>query len=664
MLTLIVLGLLALAVHGKPPTCAVLFCGESELCDQLLAERWVASAQDEQARHWKTANGAFMPPSCTSSSVPRVIEPYSIDETVVLCIDAWDVPDAKCAFKQCQLDPDMHPELFESDECVEGKRANRPSRKKRKRRDPRKCGMDCDDETNECKKRKPRKRPPMDKDKAACRTLDSWRMIALEKMSEALDAREVGNAAGATTNACAADFIYHFINEWLLNNDHPDNLPWLNESARERQRIQALNGRRKLFTSMADGAEIEARFAQQTTSCAPLGDDVLAPVGVTPSNVIGGVGDDLLFGGADTLGQFVDTDATGEVLIYPFYKFGGSGDSTKWIVVTNGVDPGLRATAVIFDDEDEPVDDDEPDKPGQQPKKKKEEDKVMEPSNACTDETDEIAGVPAFDKGQKVGSLTAPRAFSVSRIEGQATLTRSSITTTAANGWTVLFDGNDFATEFGGQLGNIWFATPSNQQPMEPTDFDDMLVGGIQQRTINELECTKNDIVISDALAPLNDDSGTGDDDTGDSDNGGGGGGSGDDTPTNNFVRPRAGLPLTLAPDVSICVNGTRANQPCTLPSECPSGYACRRKPFSSQTVAYCYDGSAWDTNRVCAFADADEECPFGECVGEVTGLSGGAYPFYYFYKQNDCANNADSEVCADERVAHWQQYGNPSAFE
>jgi len=120
------------------------------------------------------------------------------------------------------------------------------------------------------------------------------------------------------------------------------------------------------------------------------------------------------------------------------------------------------------------------------------------------------------------------------------------------------------------------------------------------------------------------------------------------------------GVPLTLAPDESQCVGGERHGARCTMPSECAPHEACRRKPFTAHNVAYCYDGESWDEERTCAFADADDECPFGECFGAVNDNSGGAYPFFYFFAQNNCSSALDDPVCRDEHVANWFKYPNP----
>lgn len=119
-------------------------------------------------------------------------------------------------------------------------------------------------------------------------------------------------------------------------------------------------------------------------------------------------------------------------------------------------------------------------------------------------------------------------------------------------------------------------------------------------------------------------------------------------------------VPLTLAPGESQCVGGSRAGQRCTQLTECGQGLACRRKPFGPRNIAFCYDGVAWDETRPCAFADADDECPFGECVGFVSGLDGGAFPFLYFYKASKCgAETADAAICGEPRVADWHAYPN-----
>jgi hypothetical protein len=76
--------------------------------------------------------------------------------------------------------------------------------------------------------------------------------------------------------------------------------------------------------------------------------------------------------------------------------------------------------------------------------------------------------------------------------------------------------------------------------------------------------------------------------------------------------------------------------------------------------VAFCHDGEQWDEERPCAFADEDDECPFGECYGAVNGREGGAFPFYYFYTENNCSSTPDSEVCSEPHVAGWSQFPNP----
>jgi len=131
------------------------------------------------------------------------------------------------------------------------------------------------------------------------------------------------------------------------------------------------------------------------------------------------------------------------------------------------------------------------------------------------------------------------------------------------------------------------------------------------------------------------------------------------------FRAPRPGVPLTLAPGDSVCVGGERAGAPCTLESECGAGEACRRKPFAPRGAAYCYDGAYWDERRPCAFADADEECPYGECYGAVNGNAGGAYPLLHYYQSNECGSPASSAdpVCADAHVARWAAHPNEASL-
>ena len=120
-----------------------------------------------------------------------------------------------------------------------------------------------------------------------------------------------------------------------------------------------------------------------------------------------------------------------------------------------------------------------------------------------------------------------------------------------------------------------------------------------------------------------------------------------------------AALPRTLAPGESQCVGGPRDGQACETASECKAHEMCRRKPFGRRDVAYCYDGLSWDETRDCAFADEHDPCPYGRCVGDVSGAPGGAYPFLYLFTEYDCAHNG-SVVCQDERVRNW--HAHPSA--
>ena len=66
---------------------------------------------------------------------------------------------------------------------------------------------------------------------------------------------------------------------------------------------------------------------------------------------------------------------------------------------------------------------------------------------------------------------------------------------------------------------------------------------------------------------------------------------------------------------------------------------------------------------RPCAFADDDNQCPFGECFGEVNGNAGGAYPLLFFYQTNDCEKKLTSTICKEPAVKDWLQYRNAAAF-
>lgn len=122
-------------------------------------------------------------------------------------------------------------------------------------------------------------------------------------------------------------------------------------------------------------------------------------------------------------------------------------------------------------------------------------------------------------------------------------------------------------------------------------------------------------------------------------------------------------VPLTLPPGASQCVGGAKDGQLCSSISECGAGFACRRKPFTPYNVAYCYDGYEWDTTKTCASADEDDPCPYGTCVGAVTGHDGGVYPMLHFHQEADCKTGAASDVCEHEAVVNWHKYPNLALF-
>jgi hypothetical protein len=125
----------------------------------------------------------------------------------------------------------------------------------------------------------------------------------------------------------------------------------------------------------------------------------------------------------------------------------------------------------------------------------------------------------------------------------------------------------------------------------------------------------------------------------------------------------QARVPLTLPPGVSRCVGGTADGRECGAASECGIGLACRRKPFEPDTVAYCYDGLAWHTDKPCTFADHEDPCPYGVCAGAVNGFEGGLFPLLHFQQAGDCASNASAPDCQHDAVVSWHKYPNLALF-
>ena len=118
---------------------------------------------------------------------------------------------------------------------------------------------------------------------------------------------------------------------------------------------------------------------------------------------------------------------------------------------------------------------------------------------------------------------------------------------------------------------------------------------------------------------------------------------------------PREGIPITLAPGESRCVGGERPGEQCSVASECGDGRTCRLKPGTTQ--AFCYDRFAWSESEPCIYANELTECPYGYCYGAVDGHDGGAYPLLHTYRKNRCdSQNAVIVECPPDIMA-WFDY-------
>lgn len=451
-----------------------------------------------------------------------------------------------------------------------------------------------------------------DDKKAACRSIDSWTAIGTDKLVQAMNALEQQLFNVSISYACAADFIFSHINRWIVETtpDPDESLPFLSEEGRRRFKYDNIISALREATFIGPAINVELRAVQELRQCRPAHRwqqrkrSAFAALAILPGESLDA---------NSTLLQ----DQVAAALI--FSNFIGTNQSVvgsaQFDWAPTGSIPSFGATFGPADN-------------------------VF----VCVKE-DADTNLAQFDATRVFPPLTV-RDTAVTRDDGPPR-SYAGLSTGSACSIIVLLR-NLRSGDNASSVTQLQLAQPP--QATQPSNFSAEIEAGIILRNANDEGCTDSTALFTDVFTNTS------------------------APPASNtstlgfsvkFIQPPAGVPLTLAPGESRCVGGDRAGSLCTQASECGAHRACRRKPFAPREVAFCYDGSQWDESRPCAFADEDEECPFGECVGEVNDVAGGAYPLLHFYQANACgqAAGANSPVCADARVAAWYQYPNTRVF-
>lgn len=538
----------ASSVRALAPSCVVFF-GDDGGCLQHVAETWISAAQDEAARHYHTINGAWLPAECVvGRTTPLQIDPAPIDWKHLLCIPISDIPEEKCSTKHCNFA--LHPELTTNDECIT---------------------------------------TPVNGD--ACRTIRSWIKIANEKLYKALNYFDSCDYENAISYACAADYIFSFVADYLVSTQPvppPRTYVFLDSTGRANQKFTHVNGKaQRISYTLRDASLFETswRAVQSILSCTNSDPSITSNVTslIFVPNVL--------------------TEVTTDVDIQLFFA-------------ATGVVPGFKQ---LFKD--------------------------VNPSNDCAMRDEQIDDIDAVDLDRRLEQLTL-HDYAVVQYDGKEPRSYLNLgIQLTCPGITVLADIDPKSRKTSVTHVNLYHraavvdADEFASKTASAVVFIDASVDGcdayISSGTLLNPACAdKSATAVGDVQAMVS-----------------------------SFTQLPDGIPLTLAPDESRCVGGDRAGSRCTMESECEPGWSCQRKPFSPHDVAYCYNGEEFDMTQLCAFPGDDEECPNGACWGSANGNDGGAYPFYYFYTENDCAQNTGDAVCRDERVSNWVNYRNPNVF-
>ncbi len=637
---ILLVALLAQQVAARVPQCAVLFCGDADECRTLYARQWVDAAQSEAARVYNSVNGGFLAAECTPNNRACRVPP--LPDTVlhkVLCLDAHCLPREECAAKHCNFGD--HPELFEDDECVFG-RSNA-------------------------------KHKAGDKDTSACRALKSWLRIGNEKLVIALSS---SNATEAASAACAAETVFRAIADYLRALFDDDELPFLNSFAQEKHSYRHNNslvaGAQPEFSVAFDGAGqagsiiFDLIVAQSYRTCWRHETQRRQTI-----HMSGADGGEMVF-----VKEKTKRERLASVLLYSAYNGTNAETQTQLLWSIGGAlapfAQTLRLEAAGEESKKKEVVDDESSSSDTASVFTEYSDDVDSQSSSASASRndidswfDEFEQRPNNEKHVRRGNAPPSQASesqNVCTLSGAESNVEVEPMPFVELGDYVVVRGDGATRRYRDLRGCgtvVLLGDARNDAPQSSFSQLQLSTFGV-----GESAALNNGSVLADSVAAslfarvasdqvgCFDTEGTLVFDT-------------DSPPPTNVTlaaptvralvsaASAAGAPLTLAPGASRCVGGTRRNAVCESPSECGAGLACRRRPFdSTPDAAYCYDGTMWLVEQPCAFADADEECPYGECVGAASGFDGGAFPLLHFAR--DCGTVGGAGVCGDTRVQKW----------
>jgi hypothetical protein len=444
---------------------------------------------------------------------------------------------------------------------------------------------------------------------AACRSIASWASIGWAKVSSALDLQEQEEFDKATSAAYAAEFIFSHLNKWIFSTtpNAEDTLLFINDAARAGHHYRHVNSASRTSSSEVQVSTV-MRVVQSVRQCHGHADAHV----VSSSRRQFGV-EAVIPGAAVAAGDSVLT----------------SGDVSSLIVLSsfNGsdqiVDPRLQVLLAPG---------------GALP----DFDATVAPPNHCAANMT-ATNLASYDP-RRVYPGSSPQDSATARYNGDARIYLSLSPASSCPAIVTLVNLQSNVDER--SVTQIQRRNPN--KAVQPDVASAHIEAATFMRSATASECTDFTTTFTNTFVAIKNNTASG------------------FNSALSYVAPPAGVPRTLAPGESRCVGGDRAGEACTMKSECGTGLACRRKPFAPRDVAYCYDGVHWDTNRPCAFADEDEECPFGRCFGEVDDNAGGAYPMLHFYEAHECQlpAQAGTPVCSEPHVAAWHQYPNSGAFQ
>lgn len=463
---------------------------------------------------------------------------------------------------------------------------------------------DDDDDDNDERKRNAEQHP-------ACRSIASWAAIAWAKIALALDLQEQQEFDAATSAACAAEFLFSHLNAWIYATtaNADDVLVFTNAAARAGHHYRHINSASRTSSSEVQVTTV-MRVVQSVRQCRGRVDTQQVSIARRQFGV-----EAVIPGAAIATNDSVLT--TGDVSsLIVLSSFNGSDqivDPRLQVLLTpGGALPDFDAT--------------------------------LSPPNQCA-LNGTSTNLATYDP-RRVYPGTSPQDSATARYNGPVRLYLSLSPASSCPAIVSLANLQSNVDE----RSVVQIQRRNPNKAVQPSDASAHMEAATFMRSATASECADFTTTFTNTFVSVNNTASVGE---------------GFNSQL-GYVAPPAGVPRTLAPGESRCVGGDRAGAACTMKSECGTGLACRRKPFTPRNIAYCYDGTHWDERRPCAFADEDEECPFGRCFGDVDDNAGGAYPMLHFYEAHECQLPAQrgTPVCSEPHVAAWHQYPNSGAFQ